>query len=185
MRTPSRRLLVLLCPFVAFALLVAACGDDDSSTDAEADTSVSGADATGDTTDEPAEADADASTDESPAGDATADLQLATSDLGDILVDAGGNTLYLFVPDAQGDSTCYDQCEENWPVVPELATVGEGLDAALLGSTERTDGTIQATYNGWPLYRFANDTGPGDAAGQGVNDVWYVIDAAGDAIGAQ
>ena len=86
------------------------------------------------------------------------------------------------MPDAQGDSTCYDQCEANWPIVGELSTVGDGLDASLLGTTERTTGDVQATYNGWPLYYFLNDAGPGETNGQGVNDVWYVIDAAGNAI---
>lgn len=110
-------------------------------------------------------------------------LELASSEFGDILVDERGFVLYLFVPDAQGDSTCYDQCEVNWPVVTELAGVGDGLDAALLGTTTRTDGSVQATYNDWPLYYFINDGAAGDTAGQGVNDVWYVMDAAGDAIG--
>jgi predicted lipoprotein with Yx(FWY)xxD motif len=116
-------------------------------------------------------------------GDA-ADLKLSSSDLGDILVDADGNTLYLFLPDEQGDSVCYDECETNWPVVGEATSVGDGLDADLLGTTERTNGDTQATYNDWPLYYFAGDAAVGDVNGQGVNDVWYVLDAAGDAVGA-
>lgn len=121
---------------------------------------------------------------EASGGDGAADLRLSSSDLGDILVDAEGNTLYLFVPDAQGDSTCYDECEANWPVVGELSTVGEGLEVDLLGTTERTTGDTQATYNGWPLYYFAGDAAAGEANGQGLNDVWYVLDAAGNATGA-
>jgi predicted lipoprotein with Yx(FWY)xxD motif len=108
---------------------------------------------------------------------------LASSDLGDIIVDDAGNTLYLFVPDAQGASTCYDDCEANWPVVGEVTDVGDGVDAALLATSERTNGDVQATYNGWPLYYFANDAAPGDTNGQGVGDVWYVVDASGNAIG--
>jgi predicted lipoprotein with Yx(FWY)xxD motif len=52
-----------------------------------------------------------------------------------------------------------------------------------MGSVARTDGSEQVTYNGWPLYYFANDAAPGDTNGQGVNEVWYVLDAAGDGIG--
>jgi predicted lipoprotein with Yx(FWY)xxD motif len=117
-------------------------------------------------------------------GGRAADLQLSSTEVGDILVDRGGMTVYLFVPDAQGDSTCYDTCEENWPPVLELSTVGDDLEANLLGTTERADGTVQATYGGWPLYRFAADAAPGDTNGQGVNEVWYVIGADGNAIGS-
>lgn len=107
-------------------------------------------------------------------------VAMAESDLGSILVDAEGNTLYLFMPDAQGDSTCYDDCATNWPALTGEASAGDGVDASLLGTTERTDGEIQATYNGWPLYYFANDAAPGDVNGQGVGDVWFVLDAAGE-----
>lgn len=113
---------------------------------------------------------------------AAADIRLADTDLGEILVDADGRSLYLFVPDGQGESTCYDTCAENWPPVPAAASVGDGLDAGLLGTTERTDGTTQATYDGWPLYLFAGDAAAGDTNGQGLNDVWYVLDAAGQAV---
>ena len=109
-------------------------------------------------------------------------LTTADSDLGTILVDDAGTTLYLFVPDAQGDSTCYDECEANWPPFAGEVSAGEGVDESLLGTTERTDGTVQATYNGWPLYYFANDAAPGDTNGQGINDVWWVVDAEGNAI---
>lgn len=61
---------------------------------------------------------------------------------------------------------------------------GEGADQSLLGTITRTDGSTQVTYNGWPLYFWAEDSAPGDTTGQGVNDVWWVVDAAGDAVGA-
>ena len=114
----------------------------------------------------------------------TGGLQLSSTDLGDLLVDGGGNTLYLFLPDDQGASTCYNDCEAAWPVVGELSTVGEGLDAALLGTTERNNGDLQATYNGWPLHYFSADAGPGETRGQGANNVWYVVDADGNPVGA-
>lgn len=109
-------------------------------------------------------------------------IELASTDIGEVIVDEDGNSLYLFVPDAAGDSTCYDDCEAAWPILGEIADVGEGLDAALLGTTTRTNGDVQATYNGWPLYYFASDAAPGDVNGQAVGEVWYVIDAAGQAI---
>ena len=109
-------------------------------------------------------------------------VDVATSGLGDILVDADGVTLYLFTPDAQGASTCYDQCATNWPPLEGAVSAGEGVDASLLGTVERTDGTVQATYNGWPLYYFASDEAAGDTNGQSLQDVWWVVDGAGNAV---
>ncbi len=72
---------------------------------------------------------------------------------GTILVDGEGMTLYMFVPDAQGPSTCEDDCLAAWPALTGPATAGEGVDEALLGTATRPDdGTEQVTYNGWPLY---------------------------------
>lgn len=120
------------------------------------------------------------------AGDdaSAAGLVLASTDLGEIVVDRSGFTVYVFTPDEQGDSTCYDACEANWPIVSEVGSVGDGLNPALLGTTTRTNGDVQATYNGWPLYFFAGDAAPGDVNGQSLNGVWWVVDAAGDAVGA-
>jgi predicted lipoprotein with Yx(FWY)xxD motif len=119
----------------------------------------------------------------------SADVALAVrtdAALGDHLVDGAGMTLYLFTPDEQGASTCVDACAENWP--PLLAdgdvAVAEGLDAALVGTVERADGALQVTYGGWPLYTFVNDAAAGDANGQGINDVWYVVGTDGTALGA-
>ena len=114
--------------------------------------------------------------------DAGAVIQVASTDLGDMVVDADGNSLYLFTPDEQGDSTCYDQCETNWPPLVGDVSAGEGLDAELLGSTTRTDGSEQVTYNGWPLYYFAGDAAPGETNGQGISGVWFVVSPAGDAV---
>lgn len=121
--------------------------------------------------------------DDGEADAAGTSLQLVSTQYGDVLADGDGWILYLFTPDDRGDSTCYDGCAANWPPVPEIAEVGDGLDPTLLGTTARTDGTTQATYGGWPLYLFAGDAEPGDTNGQGVNDVWFVIDANGDATG--
>lgn len=117
------------------------------------------------------------------AGDAT--LTVSQSDeLGDFLVDAEGMALYLFTKDTENTSTCYDDCASAWPpvLVDGEATVGEGLDASLLGTTERTDGTVQVTYGGWPLYYWMKDEAPGDTTGQDVGEVWYVVSPAGEAV---
>ena len=59
---------------------------------------------------------------------------------------------------------------------------GDGIDASKLGITTRKDGSVQVTYNGWPLYYYDKDKAPGDATGQGVGGVWYVVSAAGEQI---
>ncbi len=112
------------------------------------------------------------------------DLNLEQTDLGQILKDEGGYTVYLFTNDEQGAGTsaCEGDCIAAWPVVGEITSPSGALDADLVGSIERSDGTVQATYNGWPLYRFANDEAPSDTNGQGVNDIWWVLDAEGNAI---
>ena len=75
-----------------------------------------------------------------------------------------------------------NDCAAAWPPVVGEATAGPGIDATLLGTASRDDGTTQATYNSWPLYYFAGDAAPGDINGQGLNDVWFVITPTGDAV---
>lgn len=113
---------------------------------------------------------------------AGATVAVATSDLGDILVDGEGRTLYMFVPDDQGDPTCTDDCAEAWPPFAGPATAGGGADGALLATATHPSGTTQVTYGGWPLYHFASDQAPGDTNGQGVNDVWFVLGPDGEPI---
>lgn len=177
---------------LSLSLLAAACGDDTDTAGQTATTAGSAGDTTttateDDTTTTADEAEDGASTttttgDAAPAGGG--ELTLASTSEGDVLTDADGMALYLFMPDQQGASTCYDQCAQAWPPLTEAAGVGDGLDAGLVGTTTRDDGTVQATYNGWPLYHFASDTAPGDVNGQGVNDVWYLVDASGEPVGA-
>ncbi len=104
--------------------------------------------------------------------------------LGSFLVDDKGMTLYLFTKDTPNTSVCYDKCATAWP--PLLTTgdpvAGEGVDASKLGTTTRTDGSIQVTYNGWPLYYYEKDKAAGDVIGQDVGGVWYVVNAAGDKV---
>lgn len=107
---------------------------------------------------------------------------VAGSAFGDILVDAEGRTLYLFQSDTNGTSACVDDCEATWPPLTGDVAAGDGLDASQLGSTQRADGSIQATYAGHPLYYFAGDQAEGDTNGQGVGDVWFVVGPDGSAI---
>lgn len=108
------------------------------------------------------------------------------AELGSFLTDDKGMTLYLFTKDTPNTSNCYEKCATAWP--PLLTTgapaAGEGVDAALLGTTSRTDGTTQVTYNGWPLYYYEKDKAPGDVVGQNVGGVWFVVSPAGEMIGA-
>ncbi len=113
--------------------------------------------------------------------------------LGTVLVAGNGFTLYLFVPDKQsGVSTCYGACASAWPPLlltgTDAPVYGPGVEPGLLGSTKRTDGTLQVTYNGWPLYLWQGDSVPGQATGQGINStggLWYVLSPAGKEITAK
>ncbi|MEI7992449.1 MAG: hypothetical protein WCH93_08460 [Actinomycetota bacterium] len=113
-----------------------------------------------------------------------AHLALAASSLGQILVDGSGRTVYLFTNDEGTVSSCLGGCVSNWPPVIASAapTFGDGLDAGDFGTTTRPDGTVQVTFYGHPLYTFAGDSQVGDVNGEGVSSVWWVIDAAGNAI---
>ncbi len=113
------------------------------------------------------------------------------SGLGSVLVDGQGFTLYLYVPDAQsGRSRCSGTCAVEWspltlPSSVKSPLAGSGVQSSLLSTTRRSDGTVQLTYNDWPLYTWAEDMAPGQATGEGLNNqggLWYVLDASGDAI---
>jgi predicted lipoprotein with Yx(FWY)xxD motif len=122
----------------------------------------------------------------SPAATGTT-IAVATSKLGQILVDGKGMTVYLFVADTGSTSVCYTSCAAIWP--PVLTTGapqgGAGANASLLGTTTRTDGKIEVTYAGHPLYYFVKDKAAGDTTGQGINGfggLWWVLSPAGAAI---
>jgi predicted lipoprotein with Yx(FWY)xxD motif len=117
----------------------------------------------------------------SDSGPAT--VEVRSTELGDVLVDGDGMTLYMFVPDQKknGRPTCYDECAEAWPALeaPAELTAGDGLDGSLLGTVKRDDGTTQVTYGDLPLYLFSGDQAAGDVEGQGLNEVWYVLSPEG------
>jgi predicted lipoprotein with Yx(FWY)xxD motif len=114
-------------------------------------------------------------------------VALANTGLGSVLVDSQGRTLYLFEADANGKSSCTSPgCVAEWP---PLTTTGApqptgGLVASALGTTARSDGSHQVTYDGHPLYLFAGDSQPGMTGGQGINDnggLWYAVRTDGTA----
>ncbi|WP_299061831.1 hypothetical protein [uncultured Polaribacter sp.] len=95
--------------------------------------------------------------------------------LGDILVDANGNSLYFFSKDTKVSSNCNDGCLANWPVFyVENIEVGNGLNSSDFSAITRADGSKQTTYKNWPLYSFANDASAGDTNGDGVGGVWFI-----------
>jgi predicted lipoprotein with Yx(FWY)xxD motif len=166
---------------VAAMLVLSACGTDadeggDATTTAPAEETTTTA-AAPDTT----VAEDGATT--TVAGETADGVHASETDLGSILVDAEGFTLYVFTNDVGGESSCYDSCEATWPVVPGDTAIGSDLDAAMFGTTARTDGTEQLTVNGQPLYRYAPDTSPGDTNGQEVGGVWFVVGVDGNMIG--
>lgn len=109
-------------------------------------------------------------------------LAVAETELGEVVVDGGGNVLYQFDKDMQGAdaSACSGQCATMWPAVPagEAPPELEGISAEV-GTITGIDGEPQLTLDGWPLYYFAGDAVAGDTNGQAVNDVWWVLDPAG------
>ena len=111
----------------------------------------------------------------------------ATSKLGRILADSRGRTLYLFEKDKRGHSACAGACATYWPplLTRGKPTAARAAKQALLGTTRRADGTTQVTYAGHPLYRFVQDTKPGQTTGQDLHDFgagWYVLAPAGTKI---
>jgi predicted lipoprotein with Yx(FWY)xxD motif len=121
-------------------------------------------------------------------GSATVDTASAGS-LGTILVDSQGRTLYLFAKDSGTKSACSGACATAWPPLRDSGkpTAGSGLNASLLGTTQRSDGDPQVTYNGHPLYTFLEDQKPGDVKGQGVTAFgasWFTLNSAGNQVTA-
>ncbi|MFF0200648.1 SCO0930 family lipoprotein [Streptomyces sp. NPDC005017] len=100
------------------------------------------------------------------------------AELGEVLTDNAGRTLYRFDQDtAEPPKTnCDGDCAAAWPpVLSDDASAGEGVDPSLLGEVTRPDGTKQLTVGGWPAYRYAKDAQPGDTNGQGVGGTWYAL----------
>ena len=156
---------------VAAVVLLAGCGDDDDSTDAQAGTTTT-AGSSGSTTTTTAETTA------APVSTAS------NPQLGEILVDAEGLTLYVFDNDKDGTIACGAGCTDAWPPLvlesgASLPTTGDL--AADLTAVARPDGAQQVAFKGRPLYRYAGDAKPGDTTGDNVANIWHVVKVDGEA----
>jgi predicted lipoprotein with Yx(FWY)xxD motif len=111
-------------------------------------------------------------------------VRVAKTRLGKILVDSHGRTLYLFKKDSGTKSACFGACATAWPPLRAggKPSVGRGAKASLVGTTRRSDGKPQVTYNGHPLYTFIMDRKSGDTKGEGFTAFggrWFVVSPAG------
>jgi predicted lipoprotein with Yx(FWY)xxD motif len=160
-------------------LAVSGCGGSDSSNSGEGGVYGSG----GGETSSAQNAKSEAGGGEATAGDGVVAVAKG-SDLGTILVDSKGFTLYDFHKDKGGVSACYSACASTWP---PLTTSGapramSGAEASKLGTIKRNDGTLQVTYAGHPLYTYVVDTKPGDTKGQDIDlfgAEWYALQPSG------
>jgi predicted lipoprotein with Yx(FWY)xxD motif len=114
-----------------------------------------------------------------------ATVGVSNTGIGEVLVDSKGLTLYLFKADQGTKSACTGACAAAWPplLVTGKPAVGTGANASLVGTTTRPEGKTQVTYNGHPLYRFAQDQKAGETNGQGVSAFgaeWFALDSAGN-----
>ena len=160
---PSRlRMLLALLAVAAAAAVLAACSSTATS-------------ATGGSSSTPASS-------SSPAAAGAGSLKTATVGGVTVLTNAKGFTLYSFAPDTPTTSNCNGTCATNWPPVQGPATA-PGVTGTF-GTIKRADGSVQATFDGHPLYAFAGDTAPGQNKGNGLNaagGLWHQITTSGSA----
>jgi predicted lipoprotein with Yx(FWY)xxD motif len=117
----------------------------------------------------------------------SATVSLHKTALGMVLVAPNGHTLYLFGKDRNDKSACSGSCAQFWPPLLSSSkpTAGPGVQASLLGTTRRSNGSLQVTYNKHPLYMYTLDKQAGQTKGEGVSAfgaTWYALSAKGAAI---
>jgi predicted lipoprotein with Yx(FWY)xxD motif len=165
-RVIAKRVIVGSAGAIAAAALAAGCGSSGGSNGSSGGTSSSGG--------------------SSSASSAATGLHLQSTKYGQVLVDSSGRTLYMLTADAGSKSSCYGTCASIWP--PDTTTGApavSGVTASMVGTSARTDNTTQVTFNGHPLYTFAQDAKSGDVNGEGVatfGGTWYVVGANGNPI---
>ena len=161
LKAPNRlRMLLALLAVAAAAAVLAACSSSATS-------------ATGGSTSTPTS---------SPAAAAAGSLKTATIGGATVLTNAQGFTLYSFAPDTPTKSNCNGTCAQNWPPVKGPVTAS-GVSGTF-GTIKRSDGSVQATFDGHPLYAFVGDTAPGQAKGNGLNaagGLWHEVTTSGTA----
>ena len=121
------------------------------------------------------------------ATETNATLSLRKTKLGPILVNSKSHTLYLFAKDRNGRSACGGSCARFWPPLLSKGntTAGPGVKASLIGTTRRSNGSRQVTYNRHPLYTFTLDKRAGQTNGEGntaFGAKWYAVSARGTAV---
>ncbi|GAA2736268.1 SCO0930 family lipoprotein [Streptomyces nogalater] len=188
----SWRTASLAATAAAVLALTTACGQDDGTTPASAARNAGATVAAGD--DGPpgggtaigagngygADGTQDSTAPPTPAGKLTV---ASNPELGKVLTDSSGLTLYRFDKDTADPPTsnCSGDCATTWPPVPaDDASAGAGVDRALLGEVTRADGSKQLTIGGRPAYRYAKDVNSGDVNGQGVGGTWYALTPTGE-----
>ena len=164
-----RRPLVALVALAAVGVLAAGCGSNGSGSGGVGGYGSSG------------------TTPASGGASSVAMVSATSTNLGMILVDGNGRTLYLFEKDQSNQSACAGACVAAWPVDQSSATpkAGSGVTASMLGTIKRSAGSTQVTYNKHPLYYFQGDSGAGQHNGQGVDAFgakWYAVTPAGGAV---
>lgn len=174
-----KRMTYALCLLIASAIVVAGCGGGDSTGSGGAYAGKGGS---------------SGGTQQTASKESSPSIAVVTSaevgDLGRILVDSEGRTLYDFHKDEHGryvatQSSCYGACAEAWP---PLLTGGEpeaedGPSSTKLGTLKRKDGTLQVTYFGHPLYTYVGDKKPGEANGNDIDQFgaeWYALQPNGE-----
>ncbi|MBB3037964.1 COG4315 family predicted lipoprotein [Hoyosella altamirensis] len=172
------RIRVLLAAFVLCS--VSACGGEQPAVETTEPPPVEPATEGAATAAEPQQPALDS--DDSPAGTS---IIAAGSEFGDMLYDDSGQAIYLFDVESDGEPLCYEQCALAWPPVltDGEPVAADGVDTELLGTVERTDGTAQVTYNGWPLYFYAAEE-PWEVKCHnvfGFGGLWLVVTPEGEA----
>jgi predicted lipoprotein with Yx(FWY)xxD motif len=170
---PYPRLPAAALSLTVLALVVAGCGGSSTTSST--------------TSSQPSKA--PASTGGSSSGKAATVSATSNPELGMVLVDSEGFTVYNFAKDKGTTSSCYGACAEAWPPVTTEGApkASEGAMSSKLGTTKRKDGTVQVTYAGHPLYTFVEDSSPGEANGNGVTAFgaeWHALDQSGSAVAA-
>jgi predicted lipoprotein with Yx(FWY)xxD motif len=170
----------LLAVLGATAMAIAGCGGGDSTSSGGAYGGKGGS-ASGGSETKPASSQAPTGAE---SGSAIVSLG-NVSELGMVLVDSDGMTLYDFHKDKGTASSCYGACAKVWPplLTEGKPQVGNGASAAKLGTSERKDGTTQVTYAGHPLYTYVADQKPGEANGNDIDDFgaeWYALQGNGE-----
>lgn len=175
-----KRMIGVLAVVAVAALVVAGCGSDSSSSGGGYSGKGGGAYGGGDST----SAETKPASSEGSGGDGIVSAA-KVGDLGTILVTSEGMALYDFHKDKGGKSACYDACAAAWPpLLTEGNPQAQGpAERSMLGTTKRKDGTLQVTYNGWPLYTYVADRKPGEANGNDISQFgaqWYALQPNGE-----